>query len=562
MNKRIKVKKSLVAKYIAKARVLTATPGIYAYRGQENETWPVESSASRRIRNVLENPPDIETFISYHENELLTPARMDGYGGKNGRELGDLELLADLQHFGAATCMIDFTRNFLVALWFACKNFEGAKKHDGKVFILNINDPAIFLSVDQPDLEQSIRSIIYMEKRFSGNDTSNLENQPRPAYWHWSPHGMNQRILKQDSVFVFGKIDVSSRHLKFIKVRNQDKSGLLDELKDLGVSRESLFKDLPGFASVHGHEGLISMRSVSAEGFFLAGNSAFQKGEMEKAIQLYDEADSGGEFSNPELLVARGSAYHILKEYDPAIKDFNTAVELDSNNANAYLFRGFTYFSMEEYDAAIGDFTKAEEFESTKYSAYRYRGHAYLITKKYDAAIEDFTKAITHDPRHTHARVSYFHRGLAYSALEEHENAIEDYTQAIELDPTDPRPYYNRGCEYDYIQQYNAAVKDFTKTVELDPTNSDAYFNRGRVYAVMGTYNAAADSFTNTIEHDPEMAIAYYARSLSYRELGRVGESKTSLARALELAEQQKDDNLVQQIQNVLNHLNEDNQGV
>jgi hypothetical protein len=33
-------------------------------------------------------------------------------------KLSDLELLLELQHYGAATGLVDFSRDFLIALWF------------------------------------------------------------------------------------------------------------------------------------------------------------------------------------------------------------------------------------------------------------------------------------------------------------------------------------------------------------------------------------------------------------------------------------------------------------
>lgn len=39
-----------------------------------------------------------------------------------GRKLTDFELLAKLQHHGAATRLIDVSRNMLVALWFTCSS--------------------------------------------------------------------------------------------------------------------------------------------------------------------------------------------------------------------------------------------------------------------------------------------------------------------------------------------------------------------------------------------------------------------------------------------------------
>ena len=51
---------------------------------------------------------------------LIKDARLRGYDEKEERKLSDLEILAELQHFRAATFLIDFTYSPQVALWFAC----------------------------------------------------------------------------------------------------------------------------------------------------------------------------------------------------------------------------------------------------------------------------------------------------------------------------------------------------------------------------------------------------------------------------------------------------------
>ena len=58
----------------------------------------------------------------------------------DGAALSDLQRLSVLQHQGAATGLLDFTEYPLIALWFAC---EELPDRDGKVFVLDIGDPAI-----------------------------------------------------------------------------------------------------------------------------------------------------------------------------------------------------------------------------------------------------------------------------------------------------------------------------------------------------------------------------------------------------------------------------------
>jgi hypothetical protein len=51
------------------------------------------------------------------EKALIERARAAGLGSG----LGELELLARLRHHGAATRLLDCSRNAFVALWFACR---------------------------------------------------------------------------------------------------------------------------------------------------------------------------------------------------------------------------------------------------------------------------------------------------------------------------------------------------------------------------------------------------------------------------------------------------------
>jgi len=385
---------NLVAKYIEEIRSLTSGPGSYAYRGQEDATWGVESAASRRIRNASkprqDRPPDLETFIRYHEDDLLAPARMDGYGTKDGRELHDLELLAELQHFGAATCLIDFTTNFLAALWFACYEFsthedENKDKRNGKVFVLNIDN--FCRSIGEFYLENKIRPIMRMDV---------IESPQKPPYWYWAPHGMNTRILKQDSLFVFGKADIIGDHLEWISIDKEEKDDLLDELMKLGVSRKSLFKDLPGFASMNGPHNPIPTLNVSADGLYSAGMAAYREGNWEGAIRLYNAAEA---------------------------KNFSQKAVLLRN-------RGFAKIRMENYDSASEDYTKSMEHEPNDFSAYYYRGIAKFFMENYKGSVEDLTIALDKNPN---SAIIYYRRALTYEKIDKISEMLTDLKRAFQL---------------------------------------------------------------------------------------------------------------------------------
>ena len=311
--------KSLIAGYLEQLAEKISDDkisGAYAFRGQADAAWKIESAAFRRLEESGGGTPGKKQIITYLQKDILEPARMNGYGTQNGQRLSDLELLAELQHHGAATCLIDFTREFLVAMWFACQIHKDKddKETDGKIFIVNINNPGVFLSLERKDLEHAggIEAALNFETRERGSmpgieqnirhadltppeQANTPENttsiQQTPSHWHWSPPGMNERILKQNSLFVFGDPGVLDAHLVGeIQIRQEDKENVLEELKTLGITRDALFRDIPGFATSHGHDQPISPRYESAEDYRHAGNKARQKGELENARHFYTKA--------------------------------------------------------------------------------------------------------------------------------------------------------------------------------------------------------------------------------------------------------------------------------
>jgi len=358
--------KSLVAKYLEQLAEIISPEGIYAYRGQANANWEVESAAYRRLKKG-KSEKEIRAitqqyFIDYHRQEILEPARMNGYGIKNGRKLSDLELLAELQHNGAATCLIDFTRDFFIALWFACQSCKDkdGNEQDGKVFILNINDPGTFQSIEQTDMNHKggIKAILNFHTRQRDADSAGMASLEQASYWHWSPHGINQRILRQNSLFIFGKPSIDANFMQEITIPQTDKSAILPELGLLGTTRESLFKDMPGFASIHGHEETVAL--LLPQDNFRAGNAAMQEGKFEKAIELYSKVIK----SNPrhaEAYHQRAGAQFYLGCYKATLKDLNRAIHRDSEKARWYHNRGVTKYHLGRFKSAIKDLRHAKK---------------------------------------------------------------------------------------------------------------------------------------------------------------------------------------------------------
>jgi len=233
----------IIAK-VFRGKIPSSRQGTYAFRGQANAEWELHSSATRRLRRTgriqtngskqTSNGQLWNIYREYHKEDLIFPARTAGFDIEEGREISDLQLLTKLQHFGAATGLIDFTWNPLIALWFAC---EEHLEKDGKIFVVNLNDARRYIGVS--DRKETI------DKLFPPYDDRSL---------YWEPEVRSEaaaRILVQHSVFVLARSHVLNEVEDAIPVEASDKNEILEELADLGITRLSLFRDIHGFSKVN-----------------------------------------------------------------------------------------------------------------------------------------------------------------------------------------------------------------------------------------------------------------------------------------------------------------------
>ena len=152
----------------------------YLFRGVSSADYKIDASAYRRIkkgRNSDERQEgDFEKFLQINR-DLIRDARFRGHGWKNGRKLEDLEVLAEFQHYGAATFLMDFTYNALVALWFACKESSADGSKYGKVVAVTPNDPKFRGSTQEfsvIELDTLQKKIDTLQKK---NDILSLDNK-------------------------------------------------------------------------------------------------------------------------------------------------------------------------------------------------------------------------------------------------------------------------------------------------------------------------------------------------------------------------------------------------
>ena len=82
-----------------------------------------------------------------------------------------------------------------------------------------------------------------------------------------------------------------------------------------------------------------------------------------------------------------------LENYQGALTDYDKAIQLNPDYANAYLGRGTAKRNLGDYQGAIVDYNKAIEPNSNYDTAYYNRGIAYQRLNERQRALADFREA-------------------------------------------------------------------------------------------------------------------------------------------------------------------------
>ena len=432
----------------------------FLYRGVPSETHDIgEASAYRRLRDEKDRIPP--KLIEINQS-LIDHVRARKFDHKYGRELSDLEILAELQHYRAATCLIDFTFNPLVALWFACQPSNEENQKNGKVGAV-CNDERI-RKVRSEWLQQS-----YTEKvKDIGFFFQMDKHEGKYPLYLWQPYGLNNRILSQDAVFLFG---AASIELKECVITEECKSYIREELERYSnISADTLFPDYEGFAEQMAHD-----EDYIIPDYKKIGLQAHQNGEYKTALDYYTKAinldPDNSEGMNDYIYRLRGMTHTKLNEKKLAITDYDTALKLNPENIYALGDSGLAKSKFGQYEAAIEDFDKALKRKPNDPGLLFHRGKIKYDSNQHEAAIEDFDKALE---IYEHHALSLYYRGKIKYDSNQYVAAIEDFNKALKRESNDPNIYYDLGKAYEKVESYDEAKHNYLMANDLaHPDDTD-----------------------------------------------------------------------------------------
>ncbi len=296
--------------------------GNYIYRGEPGGyTQPkfngkVSSSLWRQFQPSSQQNID-DFYFDIVQQAYLKDARR--YGGDLYQD--DFEFASQLQHTGGKTNLIDFTTDYLVALFFAC---EGVDDEQGRVILFKLTE------------------------------------DKRRTYKIKTPQNPINRIAAQKSIFVehqngfIAEGDIE----EIIYIDPCVKGLILTYLRKYhGIYAQTIYNDLQGYIKRQEIYQKAYREYGIAKMYHLHYGSANMLG-LNEAIRRYGIAIG----LHPDFIEAyydRGEAYLREGNIHDAIKDFTRVIELDPRYASAYTQRGSAYFMKGCHARASDDLQRA-----------------------------------------------------------------------------------------------------------------------------------------------------------------------------------------------------------
>lgn len=211
----------------------------------------IKSSLAVRLRDTSKsyirgNNYTRAFYVNALEDIIRKAKKM--YPNKYSVDMSDLDILADIQHNGGATCLVDFSKNLLTSIWFAC---NADPLHNGYVYCYDIMEDMIRhdkLTIIRPEDEnRKIAELLAQTYR-----ETNVCSDVVTRFCLWEPSKKNNRMFRQDSVFVFGieKFKVNEHAIKVVEIEAKWKSAILTAMKAIfNISGSSVYNDHIGFAN-------------------------------------------------------------------------------------------------------------------------------------------------------------------------------------------------------------------------------------------------------------------------------------------------------------------------
>ncbi|MGA3163184.1 MAG: tetratricopeptide repeat protein [Verrucomicrobiota bacterium] len=229
---------------------------------------------------------------------------------------------------------------------------------------------------------------------------------------------------------------------------------------------------------------------------------------------------------------ALGGALFRKGQIDEAINQYQEAIRLKPDYAEAYNNLGTAFQKKGQIDEAINQYQKAIRLTPDYADAHYNLGNALGRKGQVDEAISQFQEAIRLKPDYADA---HYNLGIALGRQGQTDEAINQYREAIRLKPDYADAHNNLGTALGRKGQIGEAINQFQEAILLKPDYADAHYNLGIAFGSKGQTDEAISQFQDAIRLKPDYAEAHNNLGTALGSKGQTDEAISQFQEAIRL---------------------------
>ncbi len=252
-----------------------------------------------------------------------------------------------------------------------------------------------------------------------------------------------------------------------------------------------------------------------------------------------------------------------IPDPDPALQDYDRAIELDSQNSKLVMMRAAYWDGREDYAKAVEGYQEALKLDPANVTAARLLARMHGKLKDTDLGIKLLNRAIETQP----SPILFAERAMVWEDKQDYEKAEADLAEALRIAPRNAivlnwcANYWSRrgdlakalndadkrvelcpmyvGCLLDRAslfldsKELDKALLDYEKSIDLNPKSPEAYVGRSQVFRERRDYEKSLEDLDRAIAIDPEYAHAFSARGLLFLDKDEIDLAIIAFNRAI-----------------------------
>jgi tetratricopeptide (TPR) repeat protein len=251
-------------------------------------------------------------------------------------------------------------------------------------------------------------------------------------------------------------------------------------------AQDQTAKDLKALSDNKQYDKIIEQhasksKDYSAKSLYYIGLAYYMK-EDDANCMKFMELSIGKDPKDPAPYYIKASTLNYMHKYDDAIKGFQAAINLKSDDAVFYSGLGDSYYNLGKLDLALDAYKKATEQKDCPDRPFSFIAQIYSDQKNNDKALEAFYIAkLKIDKRSTSYTNALFNIGLLESLKNNYDKAEPAFVELLQLDSSDYHSYakliqiYYHRKEYDKAKPYRDKLYEAHKNGLLKDNLEDMF---------------------------------------------------------------------------------------